>query len=194
MTPTQKAYVNSLIPAAKFATAGTKLFPETLISQLILESGWKPSRLATEANNWFGIKAGEMWSGKVISAPTSEYRPNGTLYKVPGTWQIYENRMDAFRKGANVQSLFRVYTSQNNSFKDWVYFLQSNPRYKRAGVFDAKDPKEQFAALRKAGYATDPNYVIKLTKIFDQIKDFFFKPSGIIILTAILVLLIHKRR
>jgi flagellum-specific peptidoglycan hydrolase FlgJ len=173
MTQAQKAYIESLIPAAKFATAGTKLFPETLISQLILESGWTPSRLAREANNWFGIKAWEMWSGKVISAPTNEQRPDGSVYRIPGTWKIYDNRMEAYRQGANVASLFRVYTSQANGFKDWAYFLQSNQRYKRAGVFDAKDPKEQFAALKKAGYATDVNYVVKLTRIFDQIKDFF---------------------
>lgn len=168
---TKKEYVQSLLPAARAATAGSKLFPETLISQLILESGYKPSRLATQANNWFGIKSGLSWSGKVISAPTTEYI-NGRYIKLPGSWKVYNNRLEALKAGENIGSLFRFYSSQTASFRGWVDFLRTNKRYSK--VFEAKTPLDQFYELKDAGYATDPNYVQKLVGIFSQIKDFFF--------------------
>lgn len=168
---TKKEYIQSLIPAARAATAGSKLFAETLISQLILESGYKPSRLATQANNWFGIKSGLSWSGKVISAPTTEYI-NGRYIKLPGSWKVYNNRLEALKAGENIGSLFRFYSSQTASFRGWVDFLRTNKRYSK--VFEAKTPLDQFYELKEAGYATDPNYVQKLVGIFSQIKDFFF--------------------
>lgn len=167
----REQYVISLLPAARTATAGSKLFPETLISQLILESGYSPSKLAREANNWFGIKSGLSWSGKVISAPTTEY-VNGRYLKVPGSWKVYNSRLEALKAGENISSLFRVYPSQTASFRGWVDFLQANKRYSK--VLQAKTPLDQFYELKAAGYATDPNYVQKLVSIFSQIKDFFF--------------------
>lgn len=190
---TRKEYVQSLVPAARAATAGTTLFPQTLVSQLILESGYKPSRLATQANNWFGIKSGLSWSGKVISAPTTEYI-NGRYIKLPGSWKVYNNRLEALKAGENIGSLFRFYPSQTASFRGWVDFLQNNKRYSK--VFQAKTPLDQFYELKEAGYATDPNYVQKLVGILSQIKDFFFKPiagTGLLLAGLVIFWFISKK-
>ena len=46
--------------------------------------------------------------------------------------------------------------------------LKENQRYTNAGVFTASTPEAQAQALKNAGYATDPNYVSKLTGIINN--------------------------
>jgi flagellar protein FlgJ len=167
-------YVKQLYADAVRATQGTKLFPDTLVVQHILESGYTPSKLARDANNYFGIKAGTAWPGRVISAPTIEYI-NGSAVKVPGSWKIYTNRAAAIADRQPSASLFRVYANRADGFAGWVKFLYDNPRYSRAGVFQAKTPIEQFASLARAGYATDPRYLDKLSAIYNKLKGFFLR-------------------
>lgn len=165
----QQSFLNKYYPLAVAATSGTKLFPETLITQLIGESGYNLSKLASDYNNFFGIKSGSSWNGKVVSMTTAEYKPDGTKYYLTGTGKVYNNRIEATTSGANSGTLFRVYPTVTDGFKGWVSFLSGMSRYKN--VFLAKNPKDQFAELQKAGYATSPTYSSYLSKIYDQIKD-----------------------
>jgi len=55
--------------------------------------------------------------------------------------------------------------------------LKSNPRYERAGVFNAKTVKEQADALKSAGYATAPDYSNKIQSVYNGIKDYADKFS-----------------
>lgn len=158
---------------ATIATEGTKLFPATLVTQLLLESGPNLSGLARRANNYFGIKSGTSWTGPVISMTTAEFL-NGRRQTFAGTNKVYNTRTEAIQAGAEPQTLFRFYPTMTDGFRGWVEFLQRNPRYTAAGVFAARDPLEQFAALARAGYATDPRYVQKLTAVYTRAKQFFF--------------------
>jgi flagellar protein FlgJ len=164
----QQTFLNTYFPLAVQATSGTKLFPETLITQLIGESGYKLSRLARDYNNFFGLKSGPGWNGKVVSMTTAEYKRDGTKYFLTGTGRLYNNRIEATASGANSGTLFRVYPNVVDGFKGWVNFLSGYSRYKN--VFLAKSPKEQFAELQKAGYATSPTYSSYLSEIYDRIK------------------------
>ena len=58
-----------------------------------------------------------------------------------------------------------------DSAKDYIKFLQTNPRYTKYGVFKAKDYKEQVQAIKNAGYATGTNYVSAVLKIVSGITD-----------------------
>lgn len=122
-------------------TRGTGILPGTLIAQLFLESSSKgivgASKLSQEANNYFGIKCGGGWDGPRYFIETREV-VNGRSVMVP--------------------ACFRKYGSIKDSIQDYVLFLQENPRYKSAGVFEAKTVKEQAQALKRAGYATAPSY------------------------------------
>ena len=164
----RQSFLNTYYPLAVKATAGTSLLPETLITQLIGESGYKLSKLAKDYNNFFGLKSGSRWTGKVVSMTTAEYKPDGTKYFLTGTGKLYNNRIEATAAGANSGTLFRVYPTVVDGFKGWVNFLSGFARYKN--VFLAKTPKDQFAELQKAGYATSPTYSSYLSKIYDQIK------------------------
>jgi len=64
---TRQEYIQDLYRSAAKVVGNTGIFPETIITQHILESGFTPSKLATLTNNFFGIKSSLDWKGKVIS-------------------------------------------------------------------------------------------------------------------------------
>ncbi len=159
-TYTRKEFVEQFSPYVNTITKGTGIFAGTLFSQAVLESSgnyntnkqWKVggSRLAQEANNFFGIKADKGWKGSRYNIKTRE---------------VYGGK-DTF-----VKDDFRKYDSVKDSMKDYVNFLLNNKRYRDAGVFNAKTVEEQAAALKKAGYATDPNYAKVVTDVYRSLKD-----------------------
>ncbi len=174
---TRAEYIQDLYRSAAKVVGNTGIYPETIITQHILESGFTPSKLATLANNFFGIKSSLDWKGKVISMSTKEFL-NGVMKTFPGTGKIYDNRQAAIKDGVNVYTMFRVYPNKEDGFKGYVDLITKNPRYKKAGVLDAKTIAEQFAGLVRSGYATDPQYLNKLSKIYSSIKGFFFRPKS----------------
>ncbi|MGO1750593.1 MAG: glucosaminidase domain-containing protein, partial [Marinobacter sp.] len=54
-----------------------------------------------------------------------------------------------------------------SSFRDYVSFLESNPRYR--DVLASADKPDVFAKkLQEAGYATDPQYGDKINRIMNR--------------------------
>jgi len=156
-------WIKQYYPTVEAITKGTGIFPEIALSQAILESSAKyndgfyypaASRLAIDANNLYGIKATKSWKGDTITLPTTEV-VNG--------------------KKITVTATFRKYPTIEDSFKDYIKFLQENPRYKKAGVFSATTWQQQAAALQRAGYATDPNYSNLLVKVVNSFKNWIPK-------------------
>lgn len=109
------------------------------LAQGLLESGYGRSRLATEANNHFGIKCHKDWKGESV-------------------------REDDDRKG----ECFRKYPSAEDSYRDHSDFLRFKSRYAPLFQFDIRDYKSWAAGLKSAGYATDPAYPSKLIKIIED--------------------------
>ena len=167
---TKKEIISNYYFGAVAATKNTGIFPQTLITQLILEAGYNLSKLATQYFNFFGIKATPTWKGKVVSMTTKEYNQNGVGYYVYGTNNVYSNYNAAVASGAAAGSLFRVYNTVAAGFAGYVSFLKNNPRYKN--VFKAKTPQQQFEELQKAGYATSPTYSAQLLSVYNSIKDY----------------------
>ena len=139
--------------AALNATAGTGIFPETLLAMAVVESqgkaqdgNWYPGLglVARKANNYFGIKTSPTWKGKTVALPT------------PGD--------------ADKISTFRVYDSCEDSLKDFIKFLQINPRYTKAGVFKASDYVTQIVSIAKAGYSESPAYKTVITSVANKIS------------------------
>jgi flagellar protein FlgJ len=95
------------------------------------------------SHNLFGIKAGAGWKGKVATAVTTEYvngRPHQRVEK------------------------FRAYNSYADAFKDYAGMLKSNPRYEKV-LAHGGDASSFAHGLQRAGYATDPLYAAKLSRI-----------------------------
>lgn len=140
-TGSRKEFIEQYGSFVHKVTKGTGILPGTLIAQLFLESSSKGvvggSTLSREANNYFGIKCAGGWQGPKYYINTREVL-NG--------------------KNVTVNACFRKYGSIKDSIIDYLDFLQTNQRYKTAGVFEAKTVKQQAEALKRAGYATAPGY------------------------------------
>lgn len=109
------------------------------LAQGVLESASGSSRLAVNANNHFGIKCKEEWTGD----------------------KAYEN--DDRR-----HECFRSYTNAEESFTDHSDFLKSRPYYTSLFDLDPNDYEAWAYGLKKAGYATSPSYAAKLIKIIND--------------------------
>lgn len=142
-----RAFEEKLSAQAEEASRTTGIPAKFMLGQAALESGWgKREILAADgstSHNVFGIKAGASWKGKVVQTATTEY-VNG----------VPERRIEKFR----------AYDSYADAFRDYAKTLQNNPRY-QAVLANAQDLQGFAQGLQRAGYATDPNYAAKLTRI-----------------------------
>ncbi|MFH0894543.1 MAG: glucosaminidase domain-containing protein [Bacteroidota bacterium] len=117
------------------------------IAQGIIESGSGTSNLARKSNNHFGIKCAT-WDG-----PTS-YR-----------WD----------DGGN--ACFRSYDDVCDSFRDHSYFLKFRARYEFLFDLSSKDYIGWAHGLKKAGYATAPDYAHQVIKIIQDYQLYKFDMS-----------------
>ncbi|MFL6707274.1 MAG: flagellar assembly peptidoglycan hydrolase FlgJ [Massilia sp.] len=148
--PHVRSFQDKVGADAQAASAATGIPAKFMIGQAALESGWGKREIknadGSSSHNLFGIKAGPGWTGKVATAVTTEY-VNG----VPQT------RVEKFR----------AYDSYADSFKDYAKMLASNPRYEKV-LASAGDASKFAHGLQKAGYATDPHYATKLSKLISN--------------------------
>jgi len=109
------------------------------LGQGIIESGAGKSPLATQANNHFGIKCHDDWTGQ------------GFIY-------------DDDRKN----ECFRKYDSVAQSFRDHSDFLKTRQRYSVLFTYDSLDYKSWARGLKSCGYATNPKYADVLIKCIED--------------------------
>ncbi len=145
-------FVRRLLPAATAAGERLGLDPKAMLAQAALETGWGKKIIGRKngesSHNLFGIKADKSWKEQKTWVSTLEYE-QGIAVKV--------------------QAPFRSYASFNDSFNDYVQFLNDNPRYGQA-LQQTGSPRQYFKALQQAGYATDPNYASKLSAVLDTVN------------------------
>jgi flagellar protein FlgJ len=143
-------FQNRMAQHAEEASRATGVPAYLMLGQAALESGWGKREIkaadGTPSNNLFGIKATGGWKGRVVEVPTTEYQNGAVQTKL---------------------QKFRVYDSYADAFRDYAKLLRSNPRYENV-LANAKDAVGFAQGLQRAGYATDPNYAAKLTRIIQQ--------------------------
>ena len=111
------------------------------LAQGILESGSGNGTLCRTANNHFGIKCKEEWTGETVSY--TDDAPD---------------------------ECFRKYHSALESYNDHSEFLAHRAYYKNLFTLDKSDYSAWAKGLKKAGYATDPRYAQKLIDIIERYK------------------------
>lgn len=141
-------FVSQVWSQAQAAADSLGVPPHFLVAQAALETGWGKSVIqfadGRSSYNLFNIKAGKNWTGKTVEARTTEYE-NGQ----PVT------RMERFR----------AYDSYAESFSDYASLIGKSSRYTAAR--GQKDAASFARALQSGGYATDPGYADKLTRIIN---------------------------
>ena len=141
-------FVNRVWPHAQEVAAATGVPAQFLVAHAALETGWGKHEIrsadGSPTYNLFGIKAGSNWQGATVDAKTTEF--------VNGVAQPSREK-------------FRVYSSYAEAFRDYASLLGNNSRF--ASVLGQKDGVEFARSLQKSGYATDPMYADKLSRIIN---------------------------
>ncbi|MFY8083138.1 MAG: flagellar assembly peptidoglycan hydrolase FlgJ [Rubrivivax sp.] len=142
-------FVQHHTQAAKSAQQKTGIPAEFMISQAALETGWGRKEIrhadGSPSFNLFGIKAGGNWKGPTAEVWTTEY--------VGG-------------KPQRVKAQFRAYGSYEESFADYARLIKDSPRYAQV-VARGQDATAFAQGLQRAGYATDPAYADKLSRVIN---------------------------
>lgn len=108
------------------------------LAQGLFESGSGNGELARVANNHFGIKCSASWTGKRY-----------------------------YKDDDNANDCFRVYDNAEDSFRDHSEFLKKK-NYQHLFELDKNDYKGWARGLKKAGYATNPQYPSLLINIIEK--------------------------
>jgi len=149
--PDQSAasFVQQHTQAAQAAEDATGIPAAFMIGQAAHESGWGRREIrnadGTPSHNLFGIKAGADWKGPVAETVTTEY--------VDG-------------RAVKTVARFRAYASHAESFADYARLMKNSPRYQQV-LAQAQDAGSFASGLQRAGYATDPAYADKLTRVIN---------------------------
>ncbi|MBS1510027.1 MAG: glucosaminidase domain-containing protein [Bacteroidetes bacterium] len=109
------------------------------LAQGLLETENGNSELVKKSNNHFGIKCKSNWTGESVTHDD-----------------------DA------AGECFRSYKTAEDSYRDHSDFLYNSPRYSFLFKLDVTDYKGWAYGLKKAGYATNPNYPQILIKNIEQ--------------------------
>ncbi|OFY64405.1 MAG: hypothetical protein A2V64_13425 [Bacteroidetes bacterium RBG_13_43_22] len=143
--PNAEAYVAKYKDLAISEMRRTGVPASITLAQGMIESDFGRSTLTREGNNHFGIKCHNDWTG-----PTIRHHD--------------DRRNECFRK----------YARPEDSFYDHSDFLRSGSRYRFLFDLDVTDYKEWARGLKKAGYATNPDYANLLIRKIEENNLYYF--------------------
>lgn len=138
-------YVNSFKDLAVTEMKRTGIPASITLAQGIIESDCGNSSLARMANNHFGIKCHNDWTGSTI--------------------RHHDNKRN---------ECFRKYDKPSDSFYDHSDFLKSTSRYSFLFSYNSADYKAWARGLKKAGYATNPDYANMLIRTIEDNKLWYY--------------------
>lgn len=95
-TADQTAFLNTAVKQAQKISKKYGLYPSVMIAQAIVESNWGQSGLAVNANNLFGMKADDSWTGGVYTSKTREEDKNGKSQYIIAKFRKYDSYQDSF--------------------------------------------------------------------------------------------------
>ncbi len=135
------SYINNYKDLAVSEMRRTGIPASITLAQGMIESDYGRSSLARMGNNHFGIKCHSDWNGQTIR-------------------QHDDRRNECFRK----------YRRPEDSYYDHSDFLKSGSRYRFLFDLDPLDYKAWARGLKRAGYATDPDYANLLIRKIEENK------------------------
>ncbi|ENS1775192.1 flagellar assembly peptidoglycan hydrolase FlgJ [Vibrio parahaemolyticus] len=146
-----ESFVNSMKSYAEKAAKALGVEPSLLLAQAALETGWGQKVVQNargSSNNLFNIKADRSWQGDKVTTQTLEFHDNTPVKET---------------------AAFRSYSNYQDSFNDYVRFLNDNPRYETA-LQQRGDSESFIRGIHRAGYATDPTYADKVLQVKQKIE------------------------
>ena len=136
-----RKYINKYYPLAIHEQQEYGIPASITLAQGIHETDAGNSELMTKANNHFGIKCKSDWKG------------------------------DTFIHSDNVpDECFKKYGSAEESYRDHSEHLKKNPRYASLFAISVTDYAGWAVGLHTCGYATNPQYSIKLIQLIEDYR------------------------
>jgi LysM repeat protein len=147
---TPEMYIEMFKDAAIADMMKTGVPSSITLAQGMYESDYGNSPLAKSANNHFGIKCHKEWTG------------------------------DTYHKDDDAPNeCFRKYENVLQSYDDHSDFLRSRSRYHFLFELEITDYKGWSHGLKKAGYATNPNYANKIIGLIEKYNLSEFDARGV---------------
>jgi flagellum-specific peptidoglycan hydrolase FlgJ len=180
MNSKQMLFLRSVVPAAQASQRATGVPASITIAQAILESGWGQSSLATEANNYFGVKATALATpDEYAEFPTREF-VSGTDVKVMAKFARYISPADSFTAHARLLSTVSRYKpamARKNDSAAFCWALGPNTAVEClmcGKVFEGalcecgSEERNLIRHTEGCGYSTNPNYARILLGLIHQ--------------------------
>jgi len=138
-------YLNSYKDIAVAEMHRTGIPASIKLAQGMHESAYGKSKLATNARNHFGIKCKSYWTG-----------------------QTYYHKDDDYKQGKLIDSCFRSYGSDLDSYVDHSNFLVNTKHYSNLFEISRYDYQGWARGLKASGYATDARYAEKIIRKIEK--------------------------
>ena len=132
-------FINRYAPYAMEQQIKYGIPSSVILAQMAVESTWGSSDLARNDNNFFGIKRGSSWTGRVSFH--DDDRPN---------------------------EAFRSYNSVEESLNDHSATLLQSRYLRRCPVNDSTDHLGWIRGIKAGGYATAPHYVDSIEGVISK--------------------------
>jgi flagellar protein FlgJ len=143
-------FVDAILPEVDKAAKKMGVNPRHIVAQAALETGWGSHLMfdskGNNSHNLFGIKAKSDWSGKTVSIDSVEVVDGIAIQE---------------------RSQFKAYDNYKDAIDDYAGMLTGHTRY--TDVLETGDNVKAFGeGLMSGGYATDPEYANKLSRVLDN--------------------------
>lgn len=142
----QKFVIDMYNHCNRIGVAYGNLCPIAVTAQACIESNYGRSTLSSNYHNYFGLKAGKYWKGKVAKFKTKEEYVQGIL--------------------TPVYAEFRAYDSFEEGVKGYYEFVDTK-RY--ANLKGETNPTNYIMKIKQDGYATSFSYVSNVLSVVNQI-------------------------
>lgn len=139
----QQTYVKRFAKVAQMEMEKYGIPASITLAQGLLESNVGESKLATRNKNHFGVKC---FSRRCSPGHCSNFTDDSH------------------------KDFFRIYKSAWESYRSHSLLLKRNERYQPLFELRSTDYRNWAHGLKKAGYATDPNYADKLIQLIEGLK------------------------
>lgn len=139
--------ITFLTKAYESAKTSGHIFPGAAAAEAALESAWGTSKLCRLANNLFGLKKPEVWTGPTINIATQEFL-DGIWKTIPATWPVFPDWTASMVERMN--TLHRV------------------SRY--ASVLGCTTPEDYIIEV-SSKWATDPERAANVLSIYSHHRD-----------------------
>lgn len=160
-----KAFLRKMLPGITTVyRRGAHINPAVVLAQTSIETGFGQDELSNKTNNYFGIKAGKNWQGKIYNTDTKEEFVPGNVVTIVDGFRVYNSPAESVADYAKLIEGSKHYADAVKNYKNDLGYVN--------GLFNEVD--DQGNIIKAQGeegvlsYGTDRGYVDKVMKVIEK--------------------------